>query len=324
MTDIGILGLTLWLAHMVDNRNWGDASTMLFLFSLLYFQLTASAAGLYESQRSVSTRQYLGSTLAALLTAFMLIAMTAALSNRLHNLADRQTLLEWLLISAVALCLWRLLTRQLLSMARSIGFNTRTVGIAGSGETSLKLAQKFEQNPWMGLQLGGIYDNRTGMDYAPDATLKGLVGDFSQLIADARSGKINHVYIALPMNEEARVRELVEALSDSATSVFIIPDMFTFELMNSRQTSIDGIPAISIYDSPFTFSDAVLKRGFDIFGSLGILFVIAIPMLVIAAAIKLTSAGPVIFRQNRYGLDGKPIEVWKFRTMNTMDSKANT
>ena len=324
LTDIIIMGVTLLMCHALDGRQWGIASTLLFLFGLVYFQLTASLGNIYSSQRGLSTREHLGNVLLALLGAFALITMTAGLSNRLHGLADRLFLLNWLISSALLLAGWRLLLRQLLSLARKSGFNTRTVGIAGRNRLGQSLAKKLELNPWMGLKLAGMYDHcpGIGMAYASAEDDMQLKGDFSQLVEDARSGLLDHVYIALPMKEEERIAQLVNDLSDATATVFIIPDVFTFELLNSRQTNIDGIPAISIYDSPFSFSDTVIKRGFDIFGSLAILAVIAIPMLFIAIAVKTTSPGPVIFRQHRYGLDGKPINVWKFRTMTTQENGA--
>ena len=320
ITDILILAMTLQLMLLWDGREWGQTSTLLFLFALVYFQLTASLTGIYNSQRMTTLRQHVGDVLISVLGAFVLITMTAGLSNRLHSLADRVTLLEWLITSAIALCAWRIAIKLLLNQLRKQGYNSRLVGIAGCGTLARHVAQKINNNPWMGLRLAGLYDSPNGLNYVPSANDDQLVGDLQQLIEDARTGKLDHVYIALPLQDDARMRELIDELSDSAASVFIVPDVFMFELMNSRQTDIAGIPAISIYDTPFTFSDAVLKRGFDIFGSLGILSVIALPMLVIAAAIKLTSKGPVIFKQKRYGLDGKPIEVWKFRTMTTMDN----
>jgi len=133
-------------------------------------------------------------------------------------------------------------------------------------------------------------------------------------------GYFRHVYITLPLSAECQVRRMINDMADSACSVFLIPDIFVFDLLHARQTSIDGLPAISIYDTPFSLADSVIKRGFDILGSLAILTIIALPMLAIAVAISLTSRGPIIFRQHRYGLDGKPIEVWKFRTMNTTEN----
>jgi putative colanic acid biosynthesis UDP-glucose lipid carrier transferase len=141
-----------------------------------------------------------------------------------------------------------------------------------------------------------------------------------QVIVDAKLNKFDRVYITLSMADQENIKKIIDGLSDSTCNVFLIPDVFVFDLMNSRQTSIDGLPAIGIYDTPFTLFDSVIKRGFDICTAIGILMFIALPMLAIAIAVKTTSKGPVIFKQIRYGLDGKPIYVWKFRSMTTMDN----
>ena len=94
-----------------------------------------------------------------------------------------------------------------------------------------------------------------------------------------------------------------------------MPDFFVFELLHSRWTSIGGLPVVSVFESPFYGIDGLVKRGLDltlaaVAGRAG-----GMPMAVIALAVKLSSPGPVFFRQNRYGLDGREIRIWKFRTM---------
>jgi putative colanic acid biosynthesis UDP-glucose lipid carrier transferase len=97
--------------------------------------------------------------------------------------------------------------------------------------------------------------------------------------------------------------------------VHLVPDLLTFKLVNSRTRDVGGVPVISVYDSPLDANGYLLKRLEDIVVSSIILLIIAVPMLVIGLAIRLSSRGPVIFRQRRYGLSGEEIWVWKFRTM---------
>ena len=104
-------------------------------------------------------------------------------------------------------------------------------------------------------------------------------------------------------------------LADTTASVYIVPDIFTFNLLNSRWVDIQGITAISIYETPFAGLNSVVKRIEDIILSFLILILISLPMLFIATGIKLTSNGPVFFKQSRYGIDGERIKVWKFRSM---------
>ena len=122
------------------------------------------------------------------------------------------------------------------------------------------------------------------------------------------------------MPEEETIKELVEYLANSSCCVHIVPDVFTFKMLNARSREIGGLPVVSVYDTPFDSFDAIVKRLEDVVLSSIILCLIAIPMLFIAAAVKFTSKGPVIFKQRRYGINGEEIMVWKFRSMTTCDN----
>ena len=126
--------------------------------------------------------------------------------------------------------------------------------------------------------------------------------------------KIDVIYITLPLKAENRIKETLDALADTTAVVYYVPDFFVFDLLRARMENLSGIPVISVHDTPFFMAfDGFLKNVlFDIVLSVGILSVISIPMLLIALGVKITSAGPVIFKQRRYGFRGEEIYVWKF------------
>ena len=124
----------------------------------------------------------------------------------------------------------------------------------------------------------------------------------------------------MPTAAEDRIKAILEKCSDTTANVYLIPNFFMYTLLNSRWQSVGNVQALSIYDTPFQGANNILKRIEDVVVSMGILTVLAIPMLCIAAAVKLSSPGPAIFRQKRYGLDGKEITVYKFRSMSTQDN----
>jgi len=130
-----------------------------------------------------------------------------------------------------------------------------------------------------------------------------------------RSGKIDYVYITLPSGEEKRIAQLVNQLADTTATVCVVPDLFVFDLLHARWSSIGGIPVVNVFESPFYGVDGWMKRVEDLILGLLILTLAIFPMLLIAIGVKLTSHGPVLFRQRRYGLNGEVIEVLKFRTM---------
>jgi putative colanic acid biosynthesis UDP-glucose lipid carrier transferase len=112
----------------------------------------------------------------------------------------------------------------------------------------------------------------------------------------------------------------LDQLSDSTISVYIVPDFFVFELLHSRWTNLGGIPAVSVFETPLYGVDGWAKRFLDVLAASAALIAASPVMIAIALIIKLTSPGPVFFRQKRYGLDGREIWVWKFRSMKVCDN----
>nr|WP_246813668.1 undecaprenyl-phosphate glucose phosphotransferase [Ferrimonas balearica] len=217
----------------------------------------------------------------------------------------------WLLLLA-----YRIAARRFLAAARKAGLNQRRVVIAGDNRLGGSLVERIQSAPWMGLHIVGCYANDTesgGQSNVP------YLGDFEQLIVDAKARRFDKVYITLPMSDEATISSLVQALADTTCTVYLLPDIFTFELLHSRTENIAGLPAISIYESPIQGANGIAKRLFDVIVASIILCLIAVPMLFLALAVKLTSRGPVFFKQTRYGIDGEPIKVWKFRSMTVME-----
>ena len=186
----------------------------------------------------------------------------------------------------------------------------------GVNELGFQLATNIANTPDLGLTLVGFFDDRPP-DRLPDIPpeIGKQIGDIHQLIELARAGEIDRIYITLPMRAEQRIRRLLTELSDSTASVYIVPDFFVFELLHSCWTDIGGLPVVAVFDHPFYGVDGLLKRGTDIALASLLLVFLAVPMLLVAVAVKLTSAGSVFFRQRRYGMDGREIRVWKFRTM---------
>jgi putative colanic acid biosynthesis UDP-glucose lipid carrier transferase len=135
------------------------------------------------------------------------------------------------------------------------------------------------------------------------------------LVEDVKKQHIDFVYLALPMRAENRVKDILKKLSDTTASVYIVPDIFTFELLNARLIEMNGIPTISVHEGPYYGINDWIKRMEDLIVGIIITILILPVMLIVAAGIKLTSPGPVIFKQKRYGFNGEEISVWKFRTM---------
>lgn len=124
----------------------------------------------------------------------------------------------------------------------------------------------------------------------------------------------------MSMKDETRLRDIISQLTDTTCSVLLIPDVFTFNILQSRTEEINGVPVVPLFDTPLNGINMVFKRIEDVVVSSIILLLISPVLCIIAVIVKVTSPGPVIFRQIRYGMDGKPIRVWKFRSMTVMEN----
>ena len=159
-----------------------------------------------------------------------------------------------------------------------------------------------------------MYDDRDAERTVVPEGLQ-LLGAIDQVYHDVLTGKVDTVFITLPMTANRRIEKILQGLGDTSAQVHLVPNFFVYNLLHSRICNVGELQTVSVFDSPMKGAMNFLKRLEDIVLASVILTIIALPMLVIAAAVKLTSKGPVIFKQNRYGMDGKKIKVWKFRSM---------
>ncbi len=153
-----------------------------------------------------------------------------------------------------------------------------------------------------------------------DKICQPILGSFDDVIKSAQARQVEILYITLPMAAEQRIVALLEKLSNSAVAVHIIPNFFIYNILHARWHNIGDHQALSIYDTPFYGAGSLVKKAEDMTIASIILVLISLPMLLIAIAIKLTSPGAVIFKQKRYGINGKELTVYKFRSMTTCDN----
>jgi putative colanic acid biosynthesis UDP-glucose lipid carrier transferase len=187
-------------------------------------------------------------------------------------------------------------------------------------DSAIRMRDQIIDSPELGFRFTGFYDDRCALrlvDEYPDEVMEGYI---DSLIEKAKECEVDLIFIALPLKAQKRISEILDRCGDTTASVHLIPDFFTYNLVNSRMGSVGSITTLSIYETPILGVNDFLKRSFDIIFSSFVLCLISFPMLIIAAAVKINSPGPVIFKQSRYGLDGKKIFVWKFRSMSTLDN----
>jgi len=322
LIDSAIIFLTFVSVLAVSQVDWTGAYLPAVFGAIILFSFFAESQDAYRSWRGTGMRAEIDAVLFSWVMSILLLVIVDLLVLDSH-IYEKLFMQAWMLIVPVELICWHALVRAVLRYFRSKGYNTRQVAIVGATSLGERLRLMFKRMDWSGLTFVGYYDDRVKVSADRRLTDDAVVGNIAQLVDDCKSGKVDTVYITLAMSAELRIKKLTEKLANSTASVYLVPDLFTFNLLNSRWVDYQGITAISIYETPFAGVDSLLKRLEDIVLSALILILIALPMLVIACIIKLTSAGPVFFKQKRYGADGREIRVWKFRSMTVQDDGAH-
>ncbi len=231
-------------------------------------------------------------------------------SSRTLEAFDPRVLLAWTLATPAALfAAHRLLPRVLPRLLAAEGVGKRAV-IAGANELGRGLAGRLAADRMLGVRFAGYFDDR-----APGRTGEQVLGSIAALPDYVRANHIEIIYIALPMASQPRILKLLEELRDSTASIYFVPDIFVFDLIQARVDSIGDLPVVAVCETPFYGFNGMLKRLSDLLFSGLILILISPLMLAIALGVKLSSPGPVLFKQRRYGVDGRKIVVYKFRTM---------
>jgi putative colanic acid biosysnthesis UDP-glucose lipid carrier transferase len=187
--------------------------------------------------------------------------------------------------------------------------------IVGCNDTGLTLGSQLLADRYSGIKLLGFFDDRL-VDRSPGIECDSpLLGDMSELPDYTRKHRVDHIYLALPMAPQPRILALLDELKDTTASVYFVPDIFVTDLIQGRVAHIAGMPVVAVCDTPFSGLRGLVKYAEDlILGSL-ILLMISPILLAVAIGVRMSSPGPIIFKQRRYGLDGKEVLVYKFRSM---------
>jgi putative colanic acid biosynthesis UDP-glucose lipid carrier transferase len=235
---------------------------------------------------------------------------------------DQRVLLAWLLATPLARVAGHLALPPLLRGLYSSRRAQRVAVIVGACELGRALAERLRRNPLLGIRLAGFFDDR-GPERTGEEAAEATLGTLDQLAEYAKAQRVDIIYITLPMASQPRTVRLLDQLHDTTASIHFVPDIFLFDLIQGRIDTVDGMPVVSVCETPFRGLDGLVKRVSDIVLA-SLVCLIGLPlMLAIAAGVKLSSPGPVIFRQRRYGLDGREIVVYKFRSMTVTEDGAD-
>ncbi len=280
-----------------------------FLLCLLVFPFF----DIYRFQRGASLWseiQNLASAWATVIAALVI----ALFATKAGSDFSRLWIGRWAVAGFVSLVLFRMAIRVALRLIRRHGFNLRYVAIAGAGDLGRDVARRLAASPWTGLKVIGLYDDdpRVQRQEFEGVPVRGGLHRLPQEVAELG---IDQVWIALPLQHGKQVSALVNHLSRLPVQVTFVPDIYGFQLLNHSIGEVAGFPIIHLMKSPLSGAKGIVKAIEDRILAALILVAASPLMLLIILGIKLSSPGPVFFRQLRGGLQGERIWVWKFRTM---------
>jgi putative colanic acid biosysnthesis UDP-glucose lipid carrier transferase len=196
-----------------------------------------------------------------------------------------------------------------------------TAVIVGANELGRTLARSMIANRMGSVRVSAFFDDRAPQRLGSDLEVP-LTGGIDRVADFVRANRVDHIYIALPMASQPRILKLLDQLRDTTASIYFLPDIFLYDLIQARVDTVGGLPVIAVCETPFHGTTGVIKRLSDVIMSLCAIALTGPLMIAIAIAIKYAMPGPVFFKQRRYGLDGEQIVVWKFRTMKVAEDGA--
>lgn len=315
VADWLMIAVSAWLAHWLylgsphlPGRYLSAVGVVLLLAAWLFPRFS-----LYQAWRGVSVLDEIRSVVVAW-GAVLLALMVFVFVTKSGTTYSRGWLGIWFGLSAIMLVSARILLRAGLRWLRRQGFNQRHIVIVGNAGLGNQVAERIAAAPWMGLQVVGFFH---GDDTAEEAMIPHAphLGGLEALADYVSHEGIDQVWIAMPLRNEEGVRRVLHELRHSTVDVRFVLDFFGMRLLNHSVMDVAGLPVVNLSVTPMSGLNQLLKAVEDWGLSLLIFLLMSPLLLLIAVAVKLSSPGPVLFRQVRYGWDGKSIEVYKFRSM---------
>jgi putative colanic acid biosynthesis UDP-glucose lipid carrier transferase len=254
----------------------------------------------------------------------MIVAFLLALGYITKYSEDfsRRVVLTWVIATPAMLVVVTLGLHELMRRTMHDPSSARRVAFAGCNDASMALADRIAANAGLlGLSIKGFFDDRSAQRLGVEGRVR-ILGTLTELVEQAKLGRIDVIFLALPVRQVQRVKEMMEELRDSTVSIYYVPDVFVYDLIQARTGEILGMPVVALCETPFYGYRGVVKRITDVVFAATLLLITAPLLLAIAWMVKRTSPGPVIFKQRRYGFDGQEIVVYKFRTMTVLEDGA--
>jgi putative colanic acid biosysnthesis UDP-glucose lipid carrier transferase len=244
----------------------------------------------------------------------LLILVLLSVATKTTDLYSRLWFLYLAVSGWVLLLLFRFAVSRVLRMMHRRGWRNRRVLILGGGALGQEVANRIGKAGWCGFEIRGFLDDHADMRGSRQQDLP-VLGSLDEVLSVIEKEGADEVWLALPLQQEERIRELEYQLRGSPVTLRFIPNLYGFRLLQHTIGEVAGVPMLNLSDTPMRGVNRLIKAMEDRLLAALILLAVSPAMILIALAIRVDSPGPVLFRQMRHGWDGRPIEVWKFRSM---------
>ena len=323
--DLLIVLVSFVLFHRIylGDLNFISERLVVLLTSLVMTYGIFSAAGIYRNDQDRFLHQEFARVTLCWAGVVLFIALVAFLSKAAGEVSR-----VWVggasILAYLSMVFARVIHWTVLINSRKRGDFIQPVVVVGANAQSLKAVAHIAENPWTGYRIEAVFDNIASdcLSLPEGRTLDGEISDVGGWIEERRNSgnPISEVWMALPLSAADTIAELMNELRDSSVDICLLPDDFGRQLIGGSISNIAEMPIVNISDIRLPASAELFKRVFDRLISFVALLVLSPLLLAIAVAIKLDSPGPILFKQRRYGMGGREIDVWKFRSMNVMEN----
>lgn len=315
--------IALWIVAIVQE---GSISSIYLFISLIMFLLLfpGSAKVGLSFTKALQDILFNWTLLSGLLVLF-------AYSTHYLYLFTQQTILMWVILTPILQICGLIALKAMAPYIIQLQGPMKRAVIAGVNEQSIALTQRLQNMSYASTKVIGFFEDRSISRIAEhtdvDALLRGelnatILGEIDGMAEYIKRHHVNVIYLSLPMSSHPRILKLLDDLKDTTVSIYFVPDIFMTDLIQGRMDQIDDIPVVAVCETPFTGFNGMVKRLADILFSAAILILISPVLVAIAIGVKMSSPGPIIFKQRRYGLDGQEILVYKFRSMTVTEDGA--
>ena len=292
------------------------------VLAIITFFISSTVFGLTDHRHLLRNATVMDYARAIVLSWMIVIGFLFLLGylTGLFALISGKTLIIWFVMTPLAVLAGQVAMHKITYSLRKTG-SEKSVLIVGVNELALQLAERIAEHPGLLMHVAGFFDDRDLSRQPPGERIP-VLGTMADLPAYARKHNISTIFISQPISAQPRIRTLLTELQDTTASIYFLPDIYVFDLIQARFDNVAGVPVVAICETPFTGMNSMIKRASDIVLAVLIQIMLLPVMLSIAIAIKTTSPGPIIFKQRRYGLDGEEIIVYKFRSMTVAEDGA--